>query len=122
MVVVVHLAFVAFFVIGGFLAWRAPGVLWAHVPAVLVSAFLAITGLDCPLDTLEKWLRRRGGQTPYRGGFIAHYLVEPIRGTGIDGTLHLALRVLAVAVVVVAYAGLAVRHRPTWRRAAVAVD
>jgi hypothetical protein len=122
MVVAVHLAFVAFFLAGGFLAWRAPRVLWLHVPAVLVSAGLAVTGLDCPLDTLEKWLRRRGGQTPYRGGFIAHYLVEPIHGTGIDGTLHLALRVLAVGVVVAAYAGLAFLHRRDWRRSAILVD
>lgn len=116
LVVVVHLAFVAFVVVGGFLAWRSPRLIWLHAPAVLISAVLALTGLDCPLTVLEKSLRRHGGETPYRDGFIAHYLVEPIRGTGIDHGLHIALRVFTVAVVVVAYTGFLILRHSAGRR------
>jgi hypothetical protein len=116
--VAVHLAFVAFLLAGGFIAWRRPRVLRLHVPAAAVSAGLALTGLDCPLTDLEQWLRRRGGEAAYRGGFVAHYLVRPLHPAGMTPTISVGLRILSVSVVAVAYLGLLVqrrRARPTAR-------
>ena len=106
LVVVVHLAFAAFVLVGGFAAWRRRSLIRLHLPAVAVSASLALAGLDCPLTNVEKWLRRRAGEAPYGGGFIAHYLVTPIHPGGVTPAIRVGLRVFTVAVVAVAYAGL----------------
>ena len=63
------------------------------VPTGLVN----LAGLPCPLTVWEKHFWRLGGETPYRGGFISHYFVEPFYAPGLrpgDETL------LLVAVVV----------------------
>lgn len=105
LVVVIHLAFVAFILAGGFLAWRWRRLLPLHALAAVTSGALAITGLDCPLTDLEKWLRRLAGDEPYAGGFIAHYLVQPVSGAAMTPELHMGLRVFTVAVVAAAYGG-----------------
>lgn len=113
LVVVVHLALVAFVLFGGFLMWHWRWLVWAHLCAIAVSGTLAVTGVDCPLTTLEKWLRRSAGGTPYDGGFIAHYLIGPIDRGGISPGLRVALRIVTVSAVVIAYVGLAVRANRT---------
>lgn len=120
-VVLAHLAFVVFVLAGGFLAWRRPGVLRLHVPAVAISAGLAVAGLDCPLTNIEKGLLRRAGETPYRGGFIEHYLVGPIVGP-MTPSLRVGLRVFTIAWVLVAYVGVIWnrRHRTAPERGASA--
>src|SRR3712207_9266426 len=72
-VLVVHLAFVLFVVLGGLLALRWPRVAWVHVPVALYGATIEFVGFVCPLTPLEVWLRRRGGEAGYEGGFIGHY-------------------------------------------------
>ncbi len=114
-VVVVHLAFVAFVLVGGFVAWRRPSILRFHIPAVALSAVLALAGLDCPLTELEKWLLAQAGEVPYREGFISHYLVEPVYPPGTTPTVRLILRIATVAIIVVAYAGYLLRRRAATR-------
>ncbi len=76
-VVVVHLAFVAFAVGGGLaVAWR-PRLAWLHLPALAWAAAVMAFGWTCPLTPLEKRLRALAGETPYEGGFVQRYL-EPV--------------------------------------------
>jgi Protein of Unknown function (DUF2784) len=60
-----HGTFIAFLLVGGFLAWRWPRLVWTHVPAVVVTAAVFALGADCPLTDLEKQFRRQrvGGHT-----------------------------------------------------------
>ena len=74
-VVLVHLAFVVFVVVGGFLAMHWPRITWLHVPAALWGAWAELTATICPLTPLENALRHRAGETGYEGGFIEHYLI-----------------------------------------------
>jgi Protein of Unknown function (DUF2784) len=122
LVVVAHVTFIAFVLLGGFLAWRWPRVLWAHVPALVLTAVLFAFGADCPLTDLEKYFRRQAGEDVYRDGFVAHYLVPGVP----DGVRGVVLPVLVVTVTAIAYAGCWRRARPsspapgaagTWRRA-----
>ncbi len=77
LVVVVHLAFVAFAVGGGLaVAWR-PRLAWLHLPALAWAAAVMAFGWTCPLTPLEKRLRALAGETPYEGGFVQRYL-EPV--------------------------------------------
>jgi Protein of Unknown function (DUF2784) len=77
-VAVLHGFVVAFMVSGPLLALRWPRVLFLHVPVALAIVALYTTGSDCPLTTLELWLREGAGEPAYEGGFIGHYVTEPL--------------------------------------------
>lgn len=74
-IVVLHLAFVIFVVLGGFLVVRWPRLAWFHIPALLWGAVAEIAGLPCPLTPLEIWLLLQAGEVGYAGGFVEHYLL-----------------------------------------------
>jgi hypothetical protein len=52
LVLVVHLAFVLFVVLGGLLALRWRRVAWVHVPVALYGATIEFLGFVCPLTPL----------------------------------------------------------------------
>jgi hypothetical protein len=87
LLVIVHLAFVAFVVGGGFLLLRWPRAAWFHVPAAVWGIAIEWTGAICPLTPLENSLRQRGGEAGYAGGFIEHYLLPVLYPSGL--TLHI---------------------------------
>lgn len=95
-VVLVHMAFVAFVVAGGLLALRWPRVAWVHLPAALWGATIAFGGVVCPLTPLENWLRRRAGEVGYAGGFIEHYVTPVLYPEGLTRELQWALAAVAV--------------------------
>jgi hypothetical protein len=43
-----------------------------HLMAIVIVVAESLLGITCPLTTLEKWLRQRGGQMTYEGDFIAN--------------------------------------------------
>ncbi len=73
-VLLVHFAFLAFVVFGGFLALRDTRWLVPHLTVVLWAVAGEIHALPCPLTVLQKWLIDRDGQAAYAGPFIDHYL------------------------------------------------
>jgi hypothetical protein len=75
MVVAIHLAFVLFVALGGFLVFRWRRLAWLHVPAALWGAFIEATGWICPLTPLENRLRAIGGGAGYQTGFIEHHIL-----------------------------------------------
>ncbi len=102
--VALHLAFIAFLLAGGFLAWVWPSVALAHILCLVVSTAIYLGGYDCPLTNLEKRLRTVAGQRVYSEGFIAHYLVAPVRSRGMTKGLGLGIVGVVVALTVFAYA------------------
>ena len=109
LVVVVHVLFVAFVVLGGLPVLRWPRLAWAHVPAALWGALIEFAGWVCPLTPLENDLRRLGGQAGYEGGFVERYLLAVLYPHGLTRTHQLVLGLLVLAVNALAYACL-------WRR------
>lgn len=74
-VVGVHFAFLAFVVVGGFVAVRWRRAIWAHLAAIAWAvAILTVPGLLCPLTVAENWGRHRAGMSSYTGGFIDRYI------------------------------------------------
>jgi hypothetical protein len=73
-VLVLHLGFVLFVVLGGLLVLRWPGLAWLHVPAAAWGTLIEFSGGICPLTPLEQRLRRLGGEAGYSGEFIDHYV------------------------------------------------
>ena len=73
-ILLLHLAFTLFAVLGGLLVLRRPSLLWAHLAAVLWGVVIEWADWVCPLTPLENFFRERGGEAGYAGGFIEHYL------------------------------------------------
>ena len=103
-VLVVHLAFVLFVVLGGLAALRWPRVAWVHLPVAVYGAAIEFIGFVCPLTPLEVALRRRGGEAGYAGGFIDHYVTAAIYPEGLTRGVQLALGAAVLAVNAVVYA------------------
>ena len=103
LVLVVHLAFVLFVVMGGLLVLRWPWIAFIHIPAAIWGVFIEYTGGICPLTPLENSLRRTGGQAGYSGGFIDHYIQPMLYPAGLTRGTQLVLGSLALLVNLVAY-------------------
>lgn len=71
--VVMHFAFIAYVLAGGFLALRWRRTMWLHVPAVIWGIGIAAKRVDCPLTWVERWARTKAAMTPLSpDGFVAH--------------------------------------------------
>lgn len=120
-VLVVHLAFVAFVVLGGFLAWRRPWIAWLHLPAAVWGAYAELTATICPLTPLENALRARSGQAGYQGGFVEHYLMPILYPAGLTPSHQIWIGAFVVILNLLVYAEAARRARRR-RRAASATQ
>ena len=109
--VVIHFAFSAFVVFGGFLTWRWRRVAFVHLPALAWGSWVEVSHSVCPLTPLENHLRRLAGEAPYSGGFLAHYLVRVLYPPGLTWRLQWLLAALLLAINVATYAGY-YRRRP----------
>jgi hypothetical protein len=114
LVLVVHLAFVLFVVLGGLLVLRWPRLAWLHVPAAVWGVLIEYTGWICPLTPLENSLRERGGGAGYSGGFIEHYIQPVLYPAGLTRGTQIVLGSLALLVNLTAY-GVVVARRGRFR-------
>lgn len=116
-VVVFHGIFVAFVMLGAFLALKWRWLVWLHVPAAIWGVLIEYANWICPLTPVENSLRMRAGQSGYSGDFIQHYLLQALYPSGLTIETRWILGTIALAVNVVAYALLirlsVVRTRPS---------
>ena len=103
LVLVVHLAFVLFVVMGGLLVVRWRGLAFLHIPAGVWGVLIEYSGWICPLTPLENSLRRSGGEAGYSGGFIQHYIQPVLYPAGLTRGPQIVLGTLALLVNVAAY-------------------
>jgi uncharacterized protein DUF2784 len=108
-VLLLHAAFVAFVIVGGFLAWRWHRLVWAHLPCAVWGVLIEYQGWICPLTPLENYLRRRAGLEGYAGGFLEHYVIPVLYPAGLTPLRQVILGSLALAVNLIAYGVLARR-------------
>ena len=109
--VILHFAFTAFAVLGGFLTWRWPRVAFVHLPALAWGCWVEVSHSICPLTPLENHFRRLGGEAGYSGGFLAHYLVRVLYPPGLTWHIQWLLAGTLIAINVLAYWGLVRRSR-----------
>jgi hypothetical protein len=95
-VVVIHLAFVLFVMLGGLLVRRWPRAAWAHLPAVAWGIWIEASGGICPLTPLENHLRGLGGEPGYSGGFVEHYLLPVLYPDGLTRGVQFGLAAAVV--------------------------
>lgn len=73
-VVVVHLAYLAYVLLGGLLGLRNLRWLWPHSVTVCWAVIGLVAHTTCPLTDLEKYLLILDGTEPYAGTFIGHHV------------------------------------------------
>lgn len=96
--VVVHLGYIVFVVVGALVVRHHPRMLPVHLAAVAWGAYVALAHRVCPLTPLEVALRVRAGQVGYSGGFVAHYLIPLIYPKALTPNILLAEGIFVIAV------------------------
>ena len=115
LVLLLHLIFILFVVLGGWLVLRNARFIWIHLPAVAWGAFIELSGRVCPLTPLENQLRIASGSAGYSGGFIERYLIPVVYPSGLDRPVQIALGLVVILVNAVFY-GLLVKRWARTRR------
>jgi len=110
LVVVIHLGFVLFVVLGGLLVLRWTKLAWLHLPAAIWGVLIEFFGWICPLTPLENHWRQLGGQAGYQGGFVQHYIVSLLYPDQLTRGIQILLGALVLAFNAFVY-GKALRRR-----------
>ena len=110
-VLLLHLAFILFAVLGAAMTvwWRWIPVV--HLPAATWGFFVELTGRSCPLTYLENSLRLKAGLSGYAESFIEHYLLSIIYPAGLTREIQFALAGAVIVVNAAIYGWLFVRKR-----------
>jgi|TARA_Y100001949_G_scaffold175242_1_gene184594 hypothetical protein len=110
-VLLLHLAFIIFVLLGGLLvAWKR-GFLLLHLPAIAWGLFVELSGRPCPLTHWENLLRRLAGTAGYDAGFIEHYLLPLIYPAWLSVPVQYLLAAIVMVVNALIYGGLVWRRR-----------
>ena len=112
-VVLLHLAFILFVLLGALLLVRWPRLCLLHMPAVAWGTAVELLHLYCPLTPLENRLREAAGQAGYHGGFVEHYLIPLIYPAGLTPQIQIWLGAVVLLVNLPIYGWLILRR---WRR------
>lgn len=97
-VVVAHLAFVAFALVGGAWLLHHPHLRYIHIPAVLWAVAIEWFGFVCPLTPLENWLRYQDRSGGYEQSFVEHYLWPILYPQPLTADMQIVLGVIVFAV------------------------
>ena len=110
-VLLLHLAFILFALLGAAMAVRWRWIPLIHLPAAAWGVFVELTGRACPLTYLENYLRVKAGQSGYSKSFIEHYILDIIYPSGLTSEIQFALAGVVVVVNIAIYGWLFSRRR-----------
>ena len=110
-VLLAHLAFIVFAVLGGWLVLRWRWMPWLHLPAAAWGVIVEWSGSICPLTHLENHFLRLAGDAGYAGSFVERYLWPLIYPQGLTREHQFAIGLFVLAMNVAAYAVVVTRHR-----------
>jgi hypothetical protein len=108
-VLILHLGFIAFVVLGGLIVLRWLRIAWLHLPAV-VGAPGSSSRQHLPARR-SKSACARGGETTYRGGFIEHYVTALIYPEGLNRSQQMVLGAFVLVLNAAVYGWLLWRRR-----------
>ena len=114
-VLLTHLAFILFALLGAAIAVRWRWIPVVHLPAAAWGFYVELTGRICPLTYLENYLRIKAGLSGYTESFVEHYLVAIIYPAGLTREIQFALAAVVIAVNMAVYGWLFVRWRVSHR-------
>lgn len=103
-VLLLHLAFILFVLLGAAIAARWRWFVVVHLPAAAWGVFVEITGRICPLTYAENFFRLKAGQSGYTESFIEHYLLAVIYPAALTREVQFVLAGLVVVINIGLYA------------------
>ena len=106
---VLHLAYIAFALLGGLLIALRRWLLPIHLLAIGWAIYVQLADPGCPLTSWEQALRIRAGEAGYTGSFIEHYLLPVIYPHWLTMPLQYVLAAVVLVVNLAIYGWL-------WRR------
>ena len=110
-ILISHLAFILFVVLGGLLVFRWQKMALLHIPAFIWGALIEFAGWVCPLTLLEMKLRSLGGMATYQGGFIEKYLLSIIYPKALTQNIQILLGLFVLALNLTLYSIWLLRRR-----------
>jgi len=103
LLVLLHLGFILFVILGGLLVFWKRSLALLHLPAVLWGALVEFMAWQCPLTPLEQELRIAGNQAGYGGGFMEHYLLPLIYPGQLTPLIQVILGTLVIVINLIIY-------------------
>ena len=114
--VIAHLAFIMFVMLGGLLLLKWPRLIYLHLPAVAWGTLVELRGWLCPLTPLEQHYRTLAGETGYSDSFVQHYLLPLIYPAGLTRDVQTLLAMCVITINLVIYAVMYVKYQRNSRR------
>jgi len=111
LLVILHLMFVLFVILGGLLLFWRPRIALIHLPVAVWGAMLEFNNWVCPLTPLEQDMRRAAGDLGYTGGFIDRYIIPLIYPQGLTAEIQWVLGAIVLLVNAVIYGSWLLKRR-----------
>ena len=108
-VVIIHLGFILFALLGSLLVFRWRWLVWAHLPAFIWAALIEFYGWICPLTHLENRLRTAAEKSTLDRGFVEEYMLPVLYPTGLSREQQVYLGLAVVGINLIIY-GLLIRR------------
>ena len=108
---VLHLLFILFVVLGGLLVMKWRWLVFLHLPAAAWGTLVEFNSWLCPLTPWEVSFRHMASEQGYETGFIEHYLAPLIYPAGLTSNTQVILGSLVIVVNVIIYSWLLVKIR-----------
>ncbi len=102
LVIIIHLFYILFAILGGLLISYNKKIAYIHIPSLLWIAFNQFAGWPCPLTWIEKWLYYQAHVSMYNGGFIEHYIL-PVLGADNPGQVNFTGGIIILVLNIVLY-------------------
>lgn len=103
LLVILHLLFVCFVILGGLLVWKWKRVLYLHIPAAIWGVLIEFQGWICPLTSWEQRLREKGYESGYSGGFVEHYILPVLYPSFLTSDIQIVLGTFVISINLLIY-------------------
>jgi hypothetical protein len=102
-IIIIHLIFILFVILGGLLLLRDKRWSIVHLPAALWAVTIEFKGWMCPLTPLENWFREKGENVIYQGDFVEHYLLPIIYPADLTRRLQIIFGLSVIIINIAVY-------------------
>ena len=110
-VLMLHLGFILFAVLGAALAARWRWLPYVHLPAAIWGVFVELSDRVCPLTYLENHFRLLAGQSGYTESFLEHYVLAIVYPAGLTREIQFALAGVVIVANLALYGRLLLHRR-----------
>ena len=103
LILLVHLIFIIFVVLGGLLFFASRKIIFIHIPALIWGIYIELTSSICPLTYLENWFLHKANLTTYSESFIQNYLVPIVYPMNLTKDLQIYLGITLIVINMIIY-------------------